>query len=47
MFQSKIHEVPATMAVDAGLINQEFLDEEQERFRCILLSKNNIDFLDI
>ena len=27
----KIHEIPATMAVDAGLINQEFLDAERER----------------
>ena len=27
----RIHEIPATMAVDAGLINQEFLDAERER----------------
>ena len=26
-----IHEIPATMAVDAGLITQEFLDAERER----------------
>ena len=26
-----IHEIPATMAVDVGLINQEFLDAERER----------------
>jgi len=31
MSQFKIHEIPATMAVDAGLINQEFLDAERER----------------
>ena len=30
MWQFKIHEKPATMAVDAGLINQEFLDAERE-----------------
>ena len=29
--QFKIHEIPATMAVDAGLITQEFLDAERER----------------
>lgn len=27
----KIHEIPSTMAVDAGLIHQEFLDAERER----------------
>ena len=31
MGQFKIHEIPATMAVDAGLINPEFLDAERER----------------
>jgi len=31
MGQFKIHEIPATMAVDAGLMNQEFLDAERER----------------
>ena len=29
--QFKIHEIPALMAVEAGLINQEFLDAERER----------------
>jgi hypothetical protein len=29
--QFKVHEIPATMAVDAGLITQEFLDAERER----------------
>ena len=31
MGQFMIHEIPATMAVDSGLINQEFLDAERER----------------
>jgi len=29
--QFKIHEIPASMAVQAGLITQEFLDAERER----------------
>ena len=31
MSQFKIHEIPALMVVEAGLINQEFLDAERER----------------
>lgn len=31
MSQFKVHEIPASMAVQAGLINDEFLDAERER----------------
>ena len=33
MSQLKIHEVPAVMAVQSGLITQEFLDAELEKMR--------------
>jgi hypothetical protein len=31
IWQFKIHEIPVVMAVESGLINQEFLDAERER----------------
>ena len=31
MRQFKIHEIPVIMAVDVGLVNQEFRDAERER----------------
>jgi len=42
--QFKIHEIPATMAVDAGLINQEFLDAERERLGPIYPMYYECDF---
>jgi len=44
MGQFKVHEIPATMAVDAGLINQEFLDDERERLGPLYSMYSECDF---